>query len=72
MDSYTHFFEQKLKEVISAEIADLAQAMLSGHAADRYMRLVGAHDAYQKVLEHMADIHRELNSPDPNRNRSNL
>jgi hypothetical protein len=50
----------------------LAQAMLSGHAADRYMRLVGAHDAYQKVLEHMADIHRELNSPDPNRNRSNL
>lgn len=72
MDSYTHFFEQKLAAAINAEVQTLAEAMLSGHAADRYMRLVGAHDAYQKVLEIMMDIHRDLNSPDPTKNRSNI
>jgi DNA-binding FrmR family transcriptional regulator len=70
MDSFSYFFAQKLKAAIDAEVQDLAQTMLSGHAAERYMRLVGKHDAYQRVVELMDEIHRELTSPDPTKNRS--
>lgn len=64
MDSYDHFFAHQLKKRIEEAVLDLTEVVLSGHSPERYMRLVGAHDAYRNVLTLMEEVRRDLNSPD--------
>lgn len=71
MDSFDYFFERKLRDAIRRELVSVTERVMGG-AADHphYMRLVGQHDAYQLVLQLIDDVHKELVSPDLNKNRS--